>query len=42
MNKLILPSKIIKIIINLFERRKARVITALGSTDPYEAGNGID
>ena len=42
MNRLKLPSKIIKIIINLFERRKAKVITALGPTDPYEAADGID
>ena len=29
-------------VLNLFEKRKARVITAVGTTDPYEASDGID
>ena len=42
MYRLKLPKRVVQMVLNLFEKRKARVITAVGTTDPCEASDGID
>ncbi|CAG8857604.1 44074_t:CDS:1, partial [Gigaspora margarita] len=40
--KIKLPNKVVKMVLNLFERKKIRVIIAIGTTDPYEATNRVN
>ena len=42
MARIKIPQKAITLIINLFKNRELRVITSLGLTDPFCAGDGID
>ncbi|CAG8697653.1 1007_t:CDS:2 [Gigaspora margarita] len=42
MHRIKLPNGVVKIGLNLFEKKKARGIIAIGTTDPYKAMNGID
>ena len=37
-----LPKKVIRFIVDLFKGRKVRVLTEFGATKEFEAGNGIE